>query len=274
DARPPRSEAERVPPVSAPALRLGLRMVRGLGEEDGRRIEEAVRNHGPFATIDRLHRASGVRAAVLRRLAAADAFGSMGLDRQQATWVVAGLSDGGMELFEAAAEAAPVILPAGAGGDARLRRAAEPISLPAVPPLRAVALDYAAAGVSLRAHPISFIRDQLTRRGVAVNERLRDETAAPSGTRIAVAGLVLVRQRPSTAKGIVFMTLEDETAVANLIVRPKVFQRFRRIARHGVAVLARGTIERQGQVVHVVVRRLEDLGPELADVQSRSRDFH
>ena len=89
-----------------------------------------------------------------------------------------------------------------------------------------------------------------------------------------MAGLVLVRQRPGTASGIVFMTLEDETGVANLIVRPHIYERYRRVARHGVVILARGTVERQGGVVHILVRRLEQVDEAMAALAARSRDFH
>ncbi len=89
-----------------------------------------------------------------------------------------------------------------------------------------------------------------------------------------MAGLVLVRQRPGTASGIVFMTLEDETGVANLIVRPPIYQRHRKAARHGVVVLARGRVERQGDVVHILVHRLEDAQGALASLSARARNFH
>ena len=103
---------------------------------------------------------------------------------------------------------------------------------------------------------------------------LRDERMSPQGRWVAVAGLVLVRQRPSTASGIVFITLEDETGIANLIIRPHIFTRFRKVARHCVGVIARGRIERQGEVVHVQVTRFEGLDERLEELATRSRDFH
>ena len=95
-----------------------------------------------------------------------------------------------------------------------------------------------------------------------------------NGQPVAVAGLVTLRQRPGTAKGIVFMTLEDETGMANLVIRPNVWERDRRIARAKIAMIAEGHIERQGEVVHVIVRRFHDLSKRLANVTHRSRDFH
>ncbi len=103
---------------------------------------------------------------------------------------------------------------------------------------------------------------------------LKDAGRWPHGARVAVAGVVLVRQRPATASGIIFVTLEDETGIANLIVRPRVYERCRRAARHGVVVLARGWVERQGEVVHVMVRHIEDLENEMAALTIPSRDFH
>jgi error-prone DNA polymerase len=138
-------------------------------------------------------------------------------------------------------------------------------------PEMAVAHDYATVGLSLKAHPMSFYRDELAERGVREAGDLRDERACPHGTRVSVAGIVLMRQRPGTASGIVFMTLEDETGIANLIIRPGVYTRYRKAARHGVCLIAHGQVERQGEVVHVMVRRVEDLG---AGLRTTTRDFH
>jgi error-prone DNA polymerase len=110
----------------------------------------------------------------------------------------------------------------------------------------------------LKAHPVSFVRDQLADLRVTPNHELADERAYPHGTRVTVAGLVLVRQRPGTASGVVFITIEDETGTANLIVRPKIYETFRKQLRHAVLLIAAGTIERQGQVVHIMVRQARD----------------
>jgi error-prone DNA polymerase len=282
------------------SLRLGMRLVKGLREAEAQKISAAVESHGAFASIESLWRASGVQVRTLRALARADAFRSLGLDRQAALWHIRALRDESMPIFDQArtknhrgdaegAEKSTMDVPAlrslrlcgESRGEQRHDRGGSedqlfaPVKLPGVSELRKVAQDYGAAGLSLRAHPISFIREVLGRRRVTRNIELKDESRWPTGRSIAVAGVVLVRQRPATASGIVFMTIEDETGIANLIIRPRIYQRFRSAARHGVVVLARGTVERQGQVVHVVIRRIDDIHPMLADrLDSRSRDFH
>ncbi len=250
---------------SQPALRLGMRLVRGLGEAEGQRIVEAVLRAGPFRTIRELWRASGVRVASLRRLAAADAFHSMGLDRQQALWQVRALRDAPAPLFEQAEEslrasqerdrvAIPVSHPS-----LSLGATPAPSRLPPVAPLVAVAQDYTAIGLSLKRHPLACLRERLRTLHAVPCASLRDACLTPQGTLLAVAGVVLVRQRPSTAKGILFMTLEDESGIANLIIRPKVYERFRRAARMSVILLAAGRVERKGDVVHLIVRRLRNI---------------
>lgn len=140
-----------------------------------------------------------------------------------------------------------------------------------MPPDLAVAHDYATVGLSLKAHPMSFFRDDLAAQGVCPAEDLRDPRRCAQNRRVSVAGVVLMRQRPGTASGIVFMTLEDETGIANLIIRPRIYLRFRKVARHAVCLIAHGHVERQGEVVHVIVHRVEDIN---AKLQAKSRDFH
>ncbi|MAE65690.1 MAG: error-prone DNA polymerase [Phycisphaeraceae bacterium] len=241
-------------------LRLGMRLVKGLRREDARGLSYAALYHGRFDTIEQLWRHSGAGVAVLRALASADAFASMGLDRQQALWHIRNLHDAPMPLFEQAAVAAP---------DA----AAAPACLPVISEPRKVMYDYRSTGLSLKAHPVSFIRERLARLGATPAGELADEQKWPGGRAIAVAGIILIRQRPGTASGIVFMTLEDETGVANLIVRPPVFERYRTAARHAVCVLARGRVERQGQVVHVMTTKFESLDDQMQNLLHRSRDF-
>ena len=238
-----------------PALRLGMRLVKGLAREDADKIAAAVREHGRFRDVARLWRVSGCRASALRRLAGADAFASMGLTRQRALWTLARLSDERLPLFEAAGLADPHTPEASA-------------PLPAIPAADQTAGDYHATGLSLKAHPVSFLRDRLDAEGVL---RARDLASAPDRSPARVAGIVLVRQRPGTASGIVFITVEDETGAANLIVRPKVYERFRRAARHSPMIVCAGRVERQGQVVHIVARTIRPLAGEPL---LRSRDFH
>ena len=253
--------------ATGPALRLGLRMVSGLREEDGRAVVDAARTGGTFSSVEALWRASGCSLHALRRLAAADAFAAMGVPRQQALWQVRALRDGDAPVLDEAAEQGATLFDM------------SPQPLPAVPPLQSVAADYAGAGLSLRDHPIRFLRESLARRGAVPCTALRaigeGGTPRPSAS---VAGLVLCRQRPSTASGIVFMTLEDESGIANLIIRPKAYERMRRVARGAMAVLAEGTVEHRSGVTHLVVRRMTDLGGELESlagggITQRSRDF-
>ncbi len=243
-----------------PALRLGMRLVKGLVEKEAKQIAAAVEAVGRFDTVESLWRTSGVPVRALRALARADAFQSMGLDRQAARWRLAPLRDHPMPLFESV--------------DAE--RATEPqgVLLPAVPLSSEVLTDYGSVGLSLKAHPISFIREHLDRRGVAPCAELRDALRRPQGHRVSVAGIVLVRQRPSTASGVVFFTLEDETGIANLVVWASTFERYRRIARLSHVLLARGRIERQGEVVHLHAQHLESLDSRLPTLSAASRDFH
>ena len=254
-----------------PALRLGMRMVKGLRERDAHAVAAAVRAARggrpladgacpPFATVEALWRAAGVGAPALRRLAAADAFAGMGIPRQQALWQVRALRDAG----------APVLDEAAAAGATLFDMTPQP--LPAVPALRQVAQDYATTGLSLKDHPLRFARESLGHRGAITCAELPQAVGTA-----AVGGLVLCRQRPSTASGIVFMTIEDETGPANLILRPKVYERFRRAARHAAAILAEGRVESRQGVTHLLVRRVTDLGDVFAAgdarIAPRPREF-
>jgi error-prone DNA polymerase len=249
---------------SGPALRLGMRLVKGIGEAEAGRIEGAVGEHGAFATVGALWRASGVSVRTLRALARADAFASMGLDRQRALWQIRALRDDPMPLFDGVVSADE---PGGGARDGLDR-------LPEIPAVHRVLHDYDAVGLSLKAHPVSFIRDRLERMGVVPTGDLRSPRLCPGKREVRVAGLVICRQRPGTASGVVFVTLEDETGIANLIVWPDVFERFRRVARLSTLLLARGMVERQGEVVHVHVAGLESLDGQLNGLESVSRDFH
>ena len=243
-----------------PAIRLGMRMVKGLREADARAIEQAVKRRGPFASIIDLWRVSEVSAASLYALALADAFGSIELDRQQALWAVQSLRGKPLPLFDAAARAS----------ESQQRTAALP---PVAPPVQVVR-DYHAVGLSLKAHPLSFMRDALRRRRILTAAQIRDERACPHGRYASVAGLVLFRQRPGTAKGVLFMTLEDETGRADLIIRPRVYQQNPAAALYGQIVIARGRVERDGRVVHILASRIEELTDKSLTLPAMSRDFH
>ncbi|MDX2116205.1 MAG: error-prone DNA polymerase [Planctomycetota bacterium] len=248
------------PRGAPPALRLGMRLVKSLPEEDARKIERAVAQRGePFREVGELWRASGASVRAMRCLARADAFGSMGVDRQAALWAVRTLRDESLPLFD---RAGSIDGTEGSG------------SLPPLDEPGRTLHDYAYTGLSLRRHPISFLRSRLERRGVTAAGDLRDEARWPHGRRVRVAGVVLVRQRPSTASGVVFLTLEDETGIANLVIWSDTFERHRRAIRLSGALLAEGRVERQGDVVHVHARRFKNLDPWLPGFEPGSRDFH
>jgi error-prone DNA polymerase len=201
-----------------------------------------------------MHRLTGLPVSVMRRLAEADAFESLALTRRQALWHVMRLSDEELPLWECANS-----------GDEEI-----PVALPVMPIGQEVMTDYATGGLSLKAHPCALIRQQLdARRIITAAELVKLDRGW-----VRVAGLVLIRQRPGTASGIVFETLEDETGVVNLIVRPDIYERFRPAARYAGLLECHGYVERQGKVVHVMAKRLFDLSPLLSGYPLESRDFH
>jgi error-prone DNA polymerase len=291
----------------APSLRLGTRLVKGLAQEDAERVAAAVQERGPFRDVESLWRASGVSVRGLRCLAQADAFGSMGLTRQQALWQIKPLRDERLPLFETGVGAAAmdreearrtaqrarseegkergassgaVSSPLGVLRDVCCEPASlssDALAFAALPPIAPSTLvhqDYEHVGLSLKAHPMSFLRERLASSGVVPCGELRDPRVCPQGRRLQVAGLVLVRQRPSTASGVVFFTLEDESGIANLIVWSDTFETYRRVARQSHVLQVRGKVERQGEVVHVHVDHMESLDHALPDVEVASRDFH
>ncbi len=237
--------------AGGPAVRLGMRIVRGLSADKVAGIE-AARREGPITSIRQLARRDDVSRETLVRLAAADAFRSLGLDRRQVLWQILALDRQQQSLF------------------ADLEPAEQSAKLPAMTLAETVEHDYDALGMSLNAHPIELVREELRRLKVTPNAKLK---ATRHGRGIRVAGLVTVRQRPMTAKGMVFMTLEDETGMANLIIRPQVWDREGRKTRHKIAVVADGVVERQGKVIHVQVSRLHDLSELVGKVRHSSRDF-
>ena len=235
---------------SEKALRLGLRLVKGLGEAQADLI--VARRGDGYRSVRDLWLRTGLPVAVLQKLAAADAFGSIGLTRRQALWAVRGLmgTDG--------AETLPLFTGSGPA-PSRLDRVE---SLPEMAPGESVVHDYRTLTFSLKAHPVSFLRDRLDRRGTLPTERLL-ETAIRPGAVIETAGLVLVRQRPGTASGVIFMTLEDETGIANIIIWDRVFQANRRAVLGSRLLAVRGQLQREGLVTHLVAQSFTDLTPEL-----------
>lgn len=230
------------------AVRLGFRQVKGLAEAD---MERLTGNRGAgYASVRDLWLRSGLPRAVIQRLAEADAFRSLGLDRRAALWAVRALDEKG------AAERLPLF----ERPDIRLRDREPEMALPAMPPGEHVIQDYRALSFSLKAHPVSFLRARLEAEKVTPNGGL---TAIASGRRVSVVGLVLIRQRPGSAKGVIFLTLEDETGVANAVVWPKTFDRFRPVVMGARLVRVTGRLQSVSGVIHVVAERIEDLSPRL-----------
>ncbi|MCX8256257.1 MAG: error-prone DNA polymerase, partial [Beijerinckiaceae bacterium] len=221
-------------------IRLGFRQVKGLSEADMRRLV-ACRGAG-YDSVRDLWLRTELPPSVLEMLAEADAFRSLGLDRREALWIVRGLNR------------------AGDKDDLPLLRALsfaerEPETrLPPMPLGQHVVEDYRHLSLSLKAHPVAFVRNQLA--GMLKAEALATH---PANTRVTVAGLVLVRQRPGSAKGTIFLTLEDETGVANIIVWPKVFEALRPVVIGARFIAVTGKLQREGEVVHVVADKAEDL---------------
>jgi error-prone DNA polymerase len=236
------------------ALRLGMRLVDRLGEAAGVRVEQARRDGGAFRSPDDLRRRAGIDRRVLAALGSADAFGSLGVDRRQALWNALGQETGAVDrpLF-AAFDDEPCVT-----------------GLPAAGAERDVFDDYASLGLSLKNHPVSFHRRRLDSLGVLAAERLQDAT---NGQRVKVAGVVLLRQRPGTAKGITFVTIEDETGAVNLIIHPRTWERHFRVAKRSRAWIATGELQHAAGVIHVVVTRIEALTAG-AIASPASRDFH
>jgi error-prone DNA polymerase len=223
-------------------------MVKGLSNDHGARIAAAAMER-PFASVDDAWQRSCVPVAALEKLADADAFHSLGLDRRQALWRVRGLGGPPLPLF-AAAEA----------------RGIEPeVALTPLTEGREVVEDYRAVQLSLRAHPLAFLRAELGRLGIVPAAAL---ATLKDGDKVRVAGIVLVRQRPG-AGNVTFMTLEDETGIANAIVWQRIFERQRRIILSAAMVAIHGTLQREGKVIHIVTDRLEDLTPLLHQIGER-----
>ena len=240
------------------AVRLGLRLISGLAEEATRTTILAPRGGG-FADVFSLWMRTGASLSALERLANADAFRSIGLDRRAALWAVKGLAGGALSARpKRRACITETLLTQGKTGDLF---AEATVALPSISLGEHVVEDYAAISLSLKAHPVAFFRQQLASRGILTSAEHWDERLA--GRRAAVAGLVLVRQRPGTAKGVIFLTLEDETGIVNVVVWPKVFAKNRRIVMSAQFLEVHGRIEREGLVIHLVAERFVDRSDQL-----------
>jgi error-prone DNA polymerase len=244
------------------AVRLGFRQIKGFREEDAKALV-AARARG-FDGVRHLALASNLSSEALARLAEADAFRSLGLDRREALWCVKGL-DGGAENARVAIPELPIFKDA----DAEALRHEEEVRLPPLCLGEHIVQDYMSLQMSLKAHPLSLLRVRMNARGVTPNEKI---IAAPDGTRITVAGLVLVRQRPGTASGVIFVTLEDEDFIANIIVWPKVFETYRRTLLTSRLLMVTGKLQKQGIVTHIIADRLIDLSSDLSLLSSTNGD--
>jgi error-prone DNA polymerase len=282
------------------AVRLGFRLISGLNEDELAKLV-AARGNG-FASIERLAAVAGVSRFTIERLAEADAFRSIGLDRRAALWTARRLDVIGIK--PTALNRHPEVLGASrraSKGDGPGARAVHPsraatrppqddgslpllaphmsdelfpepaVALPAMPLSEHVVEDYVATGLSLKAHPVRFFRDRLSTLGAMRNIDLRGDDLRQDA-RVTVAGLVLVRQRPGTAKGVIFMTLEDETDIANIIVWPKAFESNRRTVMTARFLAVRGRLQRAGLVIHVVAETFVDLSAELPRLRDGLQD--
>ncbi|WP_378946603.1 error-prone DNA polymerase [Mesorhizobium sp. ANAO-SY3R2] len=230
------------------AVRLGFRQIKGLSE---RKMNGFVARRGTgYASVRDVWLRSGLDVGEIELLAQADAFRSIGLDRRQALWAVRAL-DG-----KSAAEMLPLFdQPA-----VQLPDNEPEMHLPVMPLGEHVIHDYRSLGLSLKAHPVAFLRPQLDRAGITPNGRLGE---VPDGRRVSVAGLVLVRQRPGKGNAI-FLTLEDENAVANIIIWQRVFDRYRAVIMGSKLIRVSGKLQAESGVIHIVADSMEDLTPWLA----------
>lgn len=215
-------------------IRLGFRQIKGMREEDIEALISARTK--PYSSIHIL-REVGVSQTALEKLADADAFRSIGLDRRQALWEVSALNDRPVGLFN---------------GHESESSFEKDVELPKMSASEHVVQDYTSMSLSLKAHPVGFVREKLALLGAVPSEDLKTYN---DGKIVKVAGLVLVRQRPGTAKGICFITIEDETGVANLVVFQKLFEKYRKEVLNSKLLMVEGKLQKEGEVIHVIVRR-------------------
>jgi error-prone DNA polymerase len=239
-------EARDPPPVGedcALALRLGLRQVDGLPEHVAAALVAAREGSGPFRDISDLRARTGLSPAHIERLASADAFTSLGITRRQALWDARSLMAApDLPLFRAAAVREQ-------GAERAIMR------LPAMPLSEEVVADYQTTRLSLKAHPMAFLRADLAERGFVRAAELRERKFR---SMVKVAGVVLIRQRPGSAKGVTFITLEDETGVINLVVWPDLKEKLRKVVMGARMIEVRGRVEYDDEVIHVIAAHMED----------------
>jgi error-prone DNA polymerase len=233
------------------ALRLGYRQIKSLNREAAEAIADAL-PAGGYASVEDVWRRTGVNTAALVAIAEAGGFGSLGLARREALWAIRALGHNGRETAAA--------LPLFAAAEARDAIPERAIALPDETAGEVVANDYAAIRMSLNHHPVGLLREGFDTMKVAPARALRERR---NNERLTTVGLILVRQRPGTAKGVIFLTLEDETGVANVIVWPDVFTRFRKVVLSARLVKIRGKLQREGIVTHLIAEEIVDLSDRL-----------
>jgi error-prone DNA polymerase len=226
------------------AVRLGLRMVRGLANLHGAAII-AARSDG-YTGIEEVWRRARVPRAAIERLAEADAFHTLSEDRRQGLWKVKGLGEAPLPLFAAADAREQGFSPEGREPSTALRPLTEG---------REVVEDYRTLQLSLRGHPLEFLRERLSAMGIV---RCADLPHIRDARRVEVAGVVLVRQRPGSAKGVLFVTLEDETGMAQAILWPDRFEKYRREVMSASMLAIKGRLQKEGEVIHVVADTITD----------------
>jgi error-prone DNA polymerase len=242
------------------ALRLGFRQIKGLRERDMEIIKNARdgEDGGLFDSVRDLWLRTGLSPRVIERLAEADVFRSLGLDRRDALWAVRALEEVGSSdqdlLFEK---------------DYKLIEQEQEIKLPKMRLSEQVINDYRYLKLSLKAHPLAFIRHKINQSPAVLHEDLGQ---VRSGRMVLVSGLVLIRQRPGSAKGVIFLTLEDETGVANVIVWPKVFERYRRVILSGRLLRVKGKLQNEAGVIHIIAQKVEDMTPMLDALEGDQDD--
>lgn len=234
------------------AMRLGFSQVNGLSKTGAKKLL-AARDQDAFTRVSELVHRAGLNRRDLEALAAADALSSLAGDRHQARWQATGV-----------VPETPLLTDQTEFADTA-------VDLPVPTTRDEVYADYASVGLTLREHPIGLLRPRLARRRVTTAVDLRQLS---SDRFVRVAGLVINRQRPGSASGVVFMTLEDETGQVNLVVYPSVMERQRAIALRAGLLLVKGNVQREGEVIHVIAGELEDLTPWLGEFTVTSRDFH
>ena len=256
-------------PVGYHAVRLGFCMVRSMRQKEAeqlvdRRLYDRIaesRSAKAFNSVEDVWRRAGVPVAALNHIAAADGFNGLGLSRREASWAIKALHDEALPLFAAADDRAGRLLP---------EIIEAPVSLSPMTAGREVVEDYRSTGLSLRNHPVRFLREHLGKQGYQPCATLK---TARNGSRLSIAGLVLVRQMPGSAKGVMFVTLEDETANANLIVWPTVFEENRRPILSATMFGCQGRVQHASGVTHLIVEQVRDLSGDLRRVSGMNDAF-